>query len=142
MKELIEVQVDIKAPIELVWRCFTEPEHIVNWYYSMDNWHTPRAINDLSENGKFKYRMESKDGSMGFDFTGRNIKIDKHELIRYLLEDGRRVDVKFKTEDGKVIVSEDFEAQSDHTIHIEKDTWQKTLDNFKFYVENQNKKIS
>lgn len=142
MKDLIEVQVDIEADIELVWRCFTQPEHIVNWYYSMDSWHTPQAINDLSENGKFNYRMESKDGSMGFNFVGRNIKIDKQKLIKYLLEDGRRVDVKFKTEDGKVIVSEDFEAQSEHTMDIEKTTWQRTLDNFKTYVESQKKKIS
>lgn len=137
MRHLIEVKVDIKADIELVWEYFTRPEHIVNWYYSTNSWHTPRATNDLQQNGLFSYRMESKDGTMGFDFSGRNIKIDKYKLIRYLLEDGRRVDVKFKVEDEKVIVSEDFEAESNNTIEIEESVWQSILDNFKAYVEDK-----
>lgn len=140
MRQLIEVKVDIKADIELIWEYFTKSKYIVNWYHSMDSWHTPRATNDLSENGLFSYRMESKDGTMGFDFAGRNIKIEKYKLIRYLLQDGRRVDVRFKVEDGKVIVSEDFEAQSNNTIDIEKSGWQSILDNFKAYVESLNKK--
>lgn len=136
MRHLIEIQVDMEADIELVWDCWTKPEHIVNWYFATDSWHTPSARNDFQENGLFTYRMESKDGSMGFDFSGRYIKIDEYKLIRYLLEDGRRVDVKFKIADGRVTVSEDFEAESKNTIDIEKSGWQSILDNFKSYVES------
>lgn len=142
MRELIEVKTIIDEDIELVWDCWTNPKHIVNWYFSSDTWHTPKANQNFTENGKFSFRMEAKDGSMGFDFAGRYIKIEEYKLIRYLLQDSRRVDVKFKEADGKVILTEDFEAESKHTVEIERIGWQSILDNFKKYIEGLNKNIS
>nr|WP_300004051.1 SRPBCC domain-containing protein [Tissierella sp.] len=136
MRELVEVRVDIRADMDKIWKYWTQERHIVNWYHSSETWHTPRAINDFKEDGKFSYRMESKDGSMGFDFSGRYLKIEEGKLIRYLLEDTRRVDVKF-IENGDIVrVTEDFEAESNATKDIEKSGWQSILDNFKTYVEN------
>lgn len=139
MRELIEVKTIIEEDIRLIWDYWSDPKHIVNWYFSSDTWHSPKADQDFTENGKFSFRMESKDGSMGFDFSGRYIKIEKYKLIRYLLEDGRRVDVKFNEEDGRVIVTEDFEAESNGTVEIERMGWQSILNNFKKYVETLNK---
>lgn len=136
MRDLVEVKVDVKADIKRVWDCWTKEEYIVNWYFSSDNWHTPKAVNDFKEDGKFSYRMESKDGSMGFDFAGRYLKIEEGKLIRYLLADTRRVDVKFIDNGGWVTVTEDFEPESSHTRDIEREGWQSILDNFKIYIEN------
>lgn len=136
MRDLVEVKVDIKADINRVWDCWTKEEHIVNWYFGSDNWHTPKAVNYFKEDGKFSYRMESKDGSMGFDFQGRYLKIEDHKLIRYLLSDTRRVDVRFKDNGDSVSVSEDFEPESSDTKDIERAGWQSILDNFKIYVES------
>lgn len=135
MTKLVEVKVDVKSDIETVWECWTKPEHIINWYFASETWHTPSAINDFKEDGKFSYRMESKDGSMGFDFAGRYLKIEDYKLIRYLLEDTRRVDVKFKGKGDFITVTEDFEAESDNTKDIERAGWQAVLENFKSYVE-------
>lgn len=135
MRELLEVRVDIKADIDKIWECWTKPEHIVNWYYSSENWHTPKAINDFKEDGKFIYIVESKDGTMGFDFTGRYLKIENLKLIRYLLSDTRRVDVRFIDNGDSVTITEDFEPESNATKDIEAMSWQSILENFKLYVE-------
>ena len=66
----ITVQNSIKAPVQKVWEYWSKPEHITKWSNASDDWHTPRAENDLREGGKFLSRMEARDGSMGFDFGG------------------------------------------------------------------------
>jgi uncharacterized protein YndB with AHSA1/START domain len=58
----------IKAPIEKIWRFWTISEHVIKWNNASDDWHTPKAENDLKPGGRFNYRMEAKDGSSGFDF--------------------------------------------------------------------------
>jgi uncharacterized protein YndB with AHSA1/START domain len=50
-----------------------------------DDWHTTRAENDLHVSEKLLYRMEAKDGSFGFDFTGVYDEIIRNELIAYTL---------------------------------------------------------
>jgi uncharacterized protein YndB with AHSA1/START domain len=67
-KTIISVQATINAPIEKVWKNWTNPETITRWNNASDEWFTPRAENDLRVGGKFLSRMESKDGRSGFDF--------------------------------------------------------------------------
>lgn len=70
-KTKIEIEVTINASIEKVWNLWTNPEHIVRWNYASADWHTTRAENNLKAGGRFVSRMESKDGKMGFDFSGK-----------------------------------------------------------------------
>src|SRR5438552_2363997 len=69
-KTRITVKTTVNAPVEKVWKCFTTPEHITQWNAASPDLHSPAAQNDLREGGTFSYRMEAKDGSMGFDFGG------------------------------------------------------------------------
>ena len=78
---MITVKTKIKSPVEKVWDYWTLPKHIVNWYHADDNWHTPKAENDLRIYGKFKTTMAAKDGSFSFDFEG--IYTDVKKLNRY-----------------------------------------------------------
>jgi len=48
----------------------TKNVHITQWNNASEDWHTPRAENDLKPGGTFNYRMEAKNGSAGFDFRG------------------------------------------------------------------------
>ena len=66
----ITVATTVNVPGVKVWEFWTNPKHITNWNNASDDWHTPRAENDLRVGGKFLSRMEAKDGSMGFDFNG------------------------------------------------------------------------
>lgn len=67
----ITVKTNINAPISEVWEFFTKPQHITKWNQATDEWHSPHAENDLQRNGKFSYRMEEREGSNGFDFSGK-----------------------------------------------------------------------
>ena len=66
----ITIETIVKKPISQIWDKYTLPEHIMNWNNASEDWHTPSAENDLRVGGTFTYRMEAKDGSNGFDFTG------------------------------------------------------------------------
>jgi len=66
----ITVEASINSPVQKVWDFYTQPEHIVKWNNASEDWHTPNAENDLREGGRFISRMEAKDGSSGFDFSG------------------------------------------------------------------------
>ncbi|WP_083891395.1 SRPBCC domain-containing protein [Cyanobium gracile] len=66
----ITIEVNIAAPIDEVWKAWTSPADIQQWNAASEDWHCPSAEIDLRAGGKFSYRMEAKDGSMGFDFGG------------------------------------------------------------------------
>lgn len=94
-KAKIRVSSEINQPVEKVWELWTDPDHIVNWNNASDDWISPSATNDLREGGMFLYRMEAKDGSAGFDFSGKYEKVKKFKEIDYILDDHRKVKVKF-----------------------------------------------
>ncbi|MEO5997078.1 MAG: SRPBCC family protein [Chitinophagaceae bacterium] len=134
-KTIITVETTINAPVEKVWDFWSKPEHITKWGAASDDWHTPRAENDLREGGSFVSRMEAKDGSMGFDFGGVYDVVRKHEYIEYTLGDGRKVDITFSGEGKSSKVVERFEAESQNSVEMQKFGWQAIMDNFKKYTE-------
>ncbi len=134
-KTVVVVETTVKAPLEKVWNCWTQPEHVVNWNHASDEWHTPRAENDLRPGGKFNYRMEAKDGSFGFDFEGVYDKVEKQQRVEYTLGDGRQVQVTFSETDAGTFVMETFEAETMNPVDMQRQGWQAILDNFKKYVQ-------
>lgn len=134
-KMQITVETTVNAPVEKVWDYWTGPRHITQWNNASDDWHTPRAENDLRVGGKFVARMEARDGSMGFDFGGEYTQVKEHVLIESILGDGRRVRVNFSPADKGTRVVETFEAEDTHPIEMQRGGWQAILDNFKKYTE-------
>lgn len=134
-KTLITVSAAINATIDTVWRLWTTPEHITKWNNASDDWHTPKAENDLRVDGQFLSRMEAKDGSIGFDFEGVYTNIQEHTLIEYTIKDGRKVKIAFSNHGTETKVMETFEAESTHPLEMQRDGWQSILDNFKKYTE-------
>lgn len=132
----ITVKATVNASVKKVWECWTEPKHIKKWNGASGDWHTPFAENDLSIGGKFLSRMEAKDGSFGFDFTGTYDEVQLYEIIAYTLEDGRKVEITFTVRDDKTEIIETFEAEDTHSIEQQKQGWQAILDNFKKYTES------
>ncbi len=133
--ESITVMVVVEAPVERVWRAFTTAEEIVQWNQASEDWHTPRAENDLTPGGRFRYRMESRDGSSGFDFSGAYDSVEINERIEYTMEDGRKVSVRFFPVKDVTLVVETFDAERIHSLDQQRDGWQAILDHFKKYVE-------
>ncbi len=136
-RDIVTVQVLVDASIDTVWKCWTTPADIIKWNNASDDWHTPEASNDLRKGGKFSYRMEAKDASMGFDFGGVYSDIIDKQEINYTLEDGRKTKVTFIEVDNKVQVIESFEAEDINSIEMQRQGWQAILDNFQKYVEHQ-----
>ncbi|WP_009032384.1 SRPBCC family protein [Indibacter alkaliphilus] len=133
---IIRISEEIHSPLSLVWKSWTLPDHIVNWNYASDSWHCPKAENKLQPDGRFSFRMEAKDGCMGFDFSGKYLDIKEGESISSVLDDGRNVHVKFEQKKEYVIVSQEFEAEKDNSEELQKKGWQAILENFKSYTES------
>jgi len=131
----ITVQSTINASVEKVWKYWSGPEHITKWCNASDDWHTPRAENDLRVGGKFQSRMEARDGSMGFDFGGVYDEVKTNELISYTMDDTRKVKIRFTSNGNETKVIESFEAEDANPIELQRGGWQAILDNFKKYVE-------
>ena len=138
-KTVITVAAEINAPVEKVWQFWTDPKHIVHWNNASDDWHTPKAENDLRVGGKFLSRMEARDGSTGFDFIGVYSKVESLRQIEYTLEDDRTVQISFAAEGDKTTVTETFEAEQENTLELQQFGWQSILDNFRKYVETSEK---
>jgi uncharacterized protein YndB with AHSA1/START domain len=135
-KTSITIQNIVNAPVEKVWDFWTSPEHITKWNNASDDWHTPRAENDLRVGGKFVSRMEAKDGSMGFDFWGIYDEIKTNEVIAYTMGDGRKAEIIFTAQNNTTIVVVTFEAETENSIELQIGGWQAILDNFKKYTES------
>ena len=132
----VTVQTTVNASREKVWQCWTEPQHIKQWNFAIDTWHCPYAENDLREGGKFSARMEAKDGSMGFDFSGTYDEVIPYERIIYTMSDGRKVFVDFSG-NTNTHIKETFDAELQNSIDMQRTGWQAILDNFRDYVESK-----
>ena len=136
MKNVITVSTEVRGSIKSVWESWTLPEHIVHWNFADDSWHAPAALNDLRVGGKFSYRMEAKDGSEGFDFSGVYTEIVALKVIAYTMDDGRTARVTFEENGDSTIVTEVFEAEQMNPVEMQQAGWQMILDNFKRYTES------
>jgi uncharacterized protein YndB with AHSA1/START domain len=133
----ITVESFVKAPLDRVWKAWSNPDDIKQWNAAQDDWHTTRSTVDLREGGKFSSRMEAKDGSQGFDFEGSFTRIVPNKTIAYRMSDGREVIVEFAERAGGVHVSETFDPESENTPELQRQGWQAILDNFKRHVERK-----
>ncbi|RXT03710.1 SRPBCC family protein [Ammoniphilus sp. CFH 90114] len=138
-KVTLSVETIVRQPKEKVWKYWTEPQHITNWYFASDEWHSPHAESDLIVGGRFLTRMEAKDGSVGFDFTGVYDEVRVNEFISYTLEDGRKVAITFIDQGSQTKIIESFDTENTISIDMQRGGWQAILNNFKKYSETLNK---
>lgn len=132
---MIAVETIINAPIAKVWELWTLPEHIVKWNFPCEDWQTIEAVNDLKIDGKFKYTMQAKDKSAGFDFEGIYTDVKVFSLIKYKLFDKRTGSIRFEENNGSVKLTEIFEPNIQDSVDMQKEWCQAVIDNFKIYAE-------
>ena len=136
-QEKIAIEADIQAPVETVWRCWTAPEHMVQWNFASDDWRCPSAENDLRVGGRCRSRMEAKDGSFGFDMEYVYDEVVPQQKLSYTLTDGRTVQTRFESVGGATRVSTLFDPEKQNPAEMQQAGWQAILNNFKAYVERQ-----
>lgn len=125
------------APVAVVWEAFTAPEHITQWNAASEDWRCPEAESDLQVGGRFRSRMEARDGSEGFDFTGVYTEVVLHERIAYTMDDGRQAVVTFTLGEQGTVVETQFEPEGENSLELQQAGWQAILDNFRQYVEKR-----
>ncbi len=133
----ITIKATINVPVEKVWKAWNTPEDIMQWNAADPSWHSPSSENDLRVGGKFKHRMEAKDGSFGFDFEGTYNRVELHKEITYTMGDGRQATTLFTGQNGKTTIQTTFDAESENDPDFQKQGWQVILDNFVKYVESR-----
>lgn len=131
----ITITTTVQRPIALVWDLWTKSNHIKRWNTASPDWHTTRVKNDLHVGGTFKYRMEAKDRSIGFDFEGTYTTLTRHKRIAFTLTDKRKIEVVFTTKENTTKITEHFEPENINSAETQQAGWQAILENFKKYAE-------
>jgi len=132
----ITVEAMVNAPVAKVWKEWNTPTDIMQWNAADPSWHSPSSENDLRTGGKFKHRMEAKDGSFGFDFEGVYDSVDLHREISYTMPDGRKATTLFVEQNDKTRIETTFDAEAENDPEFQKQGWQAILNNFVRYVES------
>lgn len=135
-KQTITISTTVNVAVETAWEKWTNPADVVQWNFASPDWHSPAATNDLQVGGKFCYRMEAKDGSIGFDFEGIYTEIVQNQKIVYKLGDDRLVYITFENVEGKTVVSETFEIENENAAELQRQGWQAILNNYKAHAES------
>lgn len=131
----LTIETTVSESLEKIWEYYTNPKHIIKWNFASDDWHCPRADNNLIAGGKFSFRMEAKNGSFGFDFEGMYDEVIDLKKIAYSLADGRKVITDFEQIDDLTTVKARFDVDNENPVEMQKEGWLSILNNFKKYVE-------
>ncbi len=134
-KTVITIEATVKAPVDKVWKYWSEPNHITKWAFASEDWHAPSAENDLRTGGKFSTTMAAKDGSFSFEFGGVYDKVETNKTINYTIGDGRKVMTSFLPSGNETKIVQSFEAEDQNSIDMQRGGWQAILNNFKNYTE-------
>lgn len=131
----ITIEADVNAPLDKVWKYWTDPAHVMKWNNASDDWHCPRAENDVRTGGKFKFNMAAKNGTMDFDFIGDYTNVIDQKLIVSKLGDGRDWTITFEQKGSGTKVTEVFEPENVFPLSMQRMGWQNILNNFKKHTE-------
>jgi uncharacterized protein YndB with AHSA1/START domain len=132
----ITVEAFVNATLSEVWRAYTTPEDIQQWFTPSPEWHPATATCNLKVGGAFSYRMETWDASSVIKFAGKYTKIVPHERLEYKC--GKRrgsIDFIYTGDGDGVEITMTFDPEPDHAIGEQLDRWRAILINFAIYVE-------
>jgi uncharacterized protein YndB with AHSA1/START domain len=132
---MISTEINVIAPLSVVFDAWVNPSHIVNWYFASADWCCPRAELDCRVGGAFSIRMEAKDQSFGFDFSGTFTAVEKEKQLHYILEDGRRVSLYLNSTNEGTHILWEFEPETENPEALQQQGWQAILTHFKAYLE-------
>jgi uncharacterized protein YndB with AHSA1/START domain len=131
----ITVATTVPLAPERAWELYTDPRHVTQWNFAVNEWHCPSATIDLRVGGRHTARMEAKDGSFGFDFEGSYTEVDAPHSLTLLLGDGRQSRTTFEPSAGGTLVQTTFDAEGENSADMQRDGWQAILNNYRKYAE-------
>ena len=116
------------------WRAWTEPAHITRWNFAAPDWCCPHAEVDLRPGGRYRARMEAKDGSFGFDLEAVFDTVEPERRIAFTMPDGRSAETTFEAVGGGTRLTTTFDAETRNPVEMQRAGWQAILDNFARYA--------
>ena len=81
-KDAVVIERTYEAPVELIWKMWTDPEHFKMWY-GPKGFTVPEADMDMRVGGKRLICMASPDGSMKMWTTGEYTEVVPNERLVY-----------------------------------------------------------
>lgn len=133
---MIQISVDIKAPLSEVWDKWLSVDGVQYWAFASDDWAAEGIENDTKPGGSFKSRLFAEDGSAEFMYGGVYDTVEPYKQATYTLGDGRKVEITFEEQPDGVHITQRFEPETDNPEKQQQEGWQTFLDNFKKYVES------
>ena len=130
----ITVSVTVPTTATKAWHYYTEAEHVVNWNFASEEWHCPKAVNDLRVGGEFVITMAAKNGDMSFDMEGSYDKVEAPHRLAYTLTDKRKVQVEFSENGDGTKVDISFDPDESNPEDTQRSGWQAIAENYKAYV--------
>jgi uncharacterized protein YndB with AHSA1/START domain len=97
------------APRELVWKAWTEPEHLMRWW-GPKNFTSPTCKIDLRVGGKYLYCMRSPEGQ---EFWSTGIYREIVPPERLVVTDS------FADKDGNVVPASDYGLGDDFPLELQ-----------------------
>lgn len=110
-----------------IWDKLVTPEKVMTWNFASNDWHCPKATNDLVVGGEFHYEMAAVDGSMSFDFWGTFTEIEIEKQLNFKLGDGRNVSIEIIEKPYGCLIEERFEPELENNLHLQRSGWQSIL---------------
>lgn len=137
--ESVSIETVVAVPPGEAWQAFTSPEAIRRWNQASPDWHCPSADVDLREGGRHVARMEARDGSFGFDYSGTYEEVDAPHALTLRLDDDRRARTTFERHGDGTLVRTVFDAEPTNPVDVQRDGWQAILDSYSAYVAGERK---
>ena len=138
-EKIIEITRTLDAPAELVFRCWTQGEHLLHWCSAGDGWTTPHARTEPRLGGRFNVGFAGPDGKTGFDFTGTYTEFTPPTATAtgYLtsaIDDGRPVRVVFEPKGSQTFVTIHLPLEPTHSEEQQRHGWTAMLANLERYI--------
>lgn len=120
----IVIERDIEAPRALVFDAWSDPKHIVYWYFASEGWTTPFADVDLRVGGEFRIGFSDPDGKYDFVFSGTYTEVTPPSRIAYAIADGRAVTLDLtEVTKNRTHIRLEFAAEGTNSIEQQREGW-------------------
>jgi uncharacterized protein YndB with AHSA1/START domain len=136
----ITIEQHVNVPPTEAWEAFTSPSAITQWNQASPDWHCPWVQVDLRKGGRYVARMEARDGSFGFDYSGTYEEVEAPRGSVMRLDDGRLVRTTFEADGDGTRVTIVFDTESTNPADVQRAGWQAILDSYATFVEQTRQK--
>lgn len=138
MTEKIRIYRIIAASPERVYGAMISRTDLIHWYSAGGGWTTPYAESDPQEGGRLRIGFNDPQGKNSFDLLATYTKLQKPNEVEYVLDDGRKVEIRIDPLGEGSKVNWVFDCENSNSMELQRQGWQSMLDNLGQYLEKEN----